>query len=139
MKRISNDVTHHGVQCVDRLDQVKETSIIDISVREWQLASSALGKIIVLNGPSSSGKTTLATKFEGYHVLSYDQAILDRMYQYFCTNPKVANIIQNAREFLTVDNLLSIMTSQKIKNNSYTEEQLDIIHSLRSGCRDIAA
>ena len=79
MKRIGNDVTRSGVQSVATLDQVKETSIIDISVREWQLASSAFGKIIVLNGPSSSGKTTVATKFEGYHVLSYDQVTSDRL------------------------------------------------------------
>ncbi len=91
--------------------------------QEWFLWSKCYGKVLVINGVSSSGKTTLSkalTKY-GFHHISVDDVSVDLYYEEI---KKLLPSITNAKS-LTKTDILDIVFNLSLPDKQYTEEQLE--------------
>lgn len=76
-------------------------------LREWRLAITSFGKLLILNGVSSSGKSTLAAqgKAIGFNVISFDDTVITHM---------VRAIFHNCPEFYPIAKHLDFNSFLKV-------------------------
>ena len=118
---------------------------IGILYREWALASQHFGKVLLINGPSSSGKTTLLKCLEkfGFHSINLD----DLWPECYCHNIVKAAYNHNDHEFITKFSLiksflnpldfLKIIDSSKIAVENYNIDQIEIIEFIQRSLPNI--
>ncbi len=110
-------------------------------VKEWRLWSQCFGKLLVINGTSSSGKSTYCSSClsSGYEVICLDVMYEDLFNEQLRLNQSTACLIEIAEQFLTPNELESVsLRFSKIPNRNFTEEQLRIIKSLRYESKAVA-
>ena len=98
---------------------------ITIFLQEWSLWSKYYGKVLVINGISSSGKTTLAKALmqHGFNHISEDNIFLNLFYNELET---VLPFIRNI-ELLTKREILAIFDSSSQPYKEYNIRQLEQI------------
>lgn len=120
-------------------------SPLGVLYKEWQIWSRCFGKVIALNGPSSSGKTTLLKYLEkvGFNPISLD----DIWPECYCNN--IINLPSNvktsefitkfslAKVFLTNSDLLKIIEGSQINESSYNEHEIIIIRYIQEHISDV--
>ena len=108
--------------------KIEEVASIEHIFLEWELWSQCYGKVLVINGVSSSGKTTLSkelTKF-GFHHISLDDSITHVLYS---EAQIIVPYIKNVRLLTKVDVLDIIFGSPQL-GKKYTEKQFQEVHSI---------
>ncbi len=96
-------------------------------VQEWNIWCKCFGKVLIINGNSCSGKTTLSKylgKF-GFHTISLDDLLTDIYSDYIRTN--FFDRITTIESFVKEDDFTKILFGFKFYLDKYTEEQISII------------
>jgi hypothetical protein len=97
---------------------------------EWTIWSKCFGKVLLINGTSSSGKTTVCkylSKF-GFNSINIDEVADEVIFGYF---GKFTENIFLVKKFLTNDDMTRILNGYKVKEVNYSESQLTIIKTLQ--------
>ncbi len=97
--------------------------------KEWQIWSQCFGKVLVLTGVSSSGKTTFLKQKckNSFHIISQDDVYDSMLLDHLCKNTKMISLVE---KFVRDNDLMSIMYGFKIKTK-YAPEELKLIKDLR--------
>ncbi len=93
---------------------------------EWKIWSQCFGKVVIINGTSSSGKTTLSkyiNKF-GFNIINSDDTYDELLFNYLS---KSVSDMPLLKTFLNSIDLISIMYGYKIQERKYSEKQIKII------------
>lgn len=93
---------------------------------EWKIWSQCFGKVVIINGTSSSGKTTLSTyinKF-GFYVIKSDDTYDELLFNYLSNSISDMPLL---KIFLNSIDLISIMHGYKIQEQKYSKPQIKII------------
>lgn len=96
-------------------------------VQEWNIWCKCFGKVLIINGNSCSGKTTLSKylgKF-GFHTISLDDLLTDIYSDYIRIN--FFDRITTIESFVKDDDFTKILFGFKFYLDKYTEEQISII------------
>jgi len=107
---------------------IEDNTNISIIFQEWALWSKCYGKVLVINGVSSSGKTTLSKTLMklGFNHISLDNVFFDLFYN------EVEIIMPFIRSVksLTKKDILAIFDSSPQLDKTYTTEQLNELHAI---------
>jgi len=117
---------HYKYLLIDPLPIMK----VDL-VKEWKIWSKCFGKVFVINGTSSSGKTTLSKylhKF-GINLINQDDVTNDIRFDYLS---KFTENMSLAKSFLTSSDIIYIMYGFKIKDMNYTIAEIRVIKALHN-------
>ena len=108
-------------------------------IQEWGIWSSCFGRLIVLNGVSSSGKTTLAASYieQGFSVISMDLVHKELVYRKLNQDLKLSALIQVMKCFLTPNSLEYLIIGYKIPSDGLGTNELDLINDLRCNLGEI--
>ncbi len=125
----------HKTSLVFKKNVIYETNVRKYSLRsnlfmEWAIWSKCFGKVLVINGASSSGKTTLCkylSKF-GFNTVSIDEVTDEVLFDFF---GKFTKNILLVRSFLTDNDMTKILHGYKVGNADYSESQLMILKVLQ--------
>ena len=116
---------------LDLVESLNDFSKVNLKA-EWKIWSKCFGKVFVINGVSSVGKTTLASylsKF-GFNKISlddiYDQLFFDALYNII---PDEISYAQKA--LITQDDIKKIFEDCKVNKSKYYEWQIHIIDILK--------
>lgn len=102
---------------------------------EWALWSRCLGKVVVINGTSSSGKSTLAkyTIKLGFNIINVDKICDQILFDYF--NATILSLMSKIQDFLTSDDLRKIYFKHKINKDKYNVVEqkciIDLEHQIK--------
>jgi dephospho-CoA kinase len=98
---------------------------------EWNMWSRCFGKVLVINGASSSGKTTLSKVIShfGFIHISMDEVIDDIFSEYI--NNEFSVLLPYTKNFLTSGDILSIALRFKIDESKYGKHEMEIIQKLK--------
>ena len=142
MVLLYNKITQH-ITCIELLENkeflmysFKDVKIgledgINISIifNEWALWSRCYGKILVINGVSSSGKTTLSkelVKF-GFNHVSLDNVCFEVLYnEITIALPSITDL-----QLLSKQDVLDIVCRRQQFNKNYMQEQLEQIATIK--------
>lgn len=100
-------------------------------VKEWSIWCKCFGKVLILNGNSSSGKTTLSrylSKF-GFNLISLDDLVTAAYFDYI--KNRFCNQINLIEQFVKNDDLRRIISGYTPDANQYTNEEFDFIYRLQ--------
>jgi hypothetical protein len=98
--------------------------------REWVIWSKCFGKVLVINGTSSSGKTTLCkylSKF-GFNKINSDEILDEVMLDFFSRFTKNVLLVKS---FLVNDDITRVLNGYKVKEVNYSKSQLMLIKILQ--------
>lgn len=104
---------------------------------EWQIWSKCFGEIILVNGPSSSGKSTVLQLYKkfGFVPINLDDVWPECYYNNIisseCIPPELVEKLSLARTFLSDSDILNILSGSQIKEESYTGYQLGILADIQ--------
>jgi len=107
--------------------------------QEWRIWSKCLGKVVLINGVSSVGKTTLTCKLNtfGFNKVSiddvYDKILLDHLSAFICYEMNYFRCYG----LLKFDDIKKIFFEHKINENNYTKLQLEFIDHLKTCVSEI--
>lgn len=89
------------------------------------------GKILLLNGPSSSGKTNISRKLTnyGYSIISSDSIKNEILYKYANVNFK--NEISLLKKDLGYDKILKILYGFQLKQGNFSEKEIRFIQDFQ--------
>lgn len=104
--------------------------IINMLLAEWAIWSKCFGKVIVITGVSSAGKSTLSEYFKkfGFHVLNQDYIFVDLIIENI---NKENSYIFLAKSFLTENDMLKVLCGFKVSEKTYTQKQQSLIKHLQ--------
>ena len=123
-KNFDTENWHHFINFPQSLD----ISYKEMLLQEWSLWSKCFGKVVVINGVSSSGKTTLANYFQysGFHRISIDD-IYDQLYKNYLSST-IPDLIFKLGSFLSQSDFWKMLLQYQINLAQYSDyEQEDII------------
>jgi hypothetical protein len=100
--------------------------------REWQIWSKCFGKVILINGPSSSGKTTLSqylTKF-GFYTVSSDNIRDELMFEY--ANNKFGDSVMSLLKMnLTYTEIIKVLYRFKFTENKHQKLEVEFVKTFQ--------
>ena len=104
--------------------------------KEWSLWSKCFGKVIVINGVSSSGKTTLTGHLEqyGFNRVTIDD-IHDQHYIGYLSSA-IPDLMFKVKDFLTPNDFWKVLLQFKIDATKYSNFQQRYIIKLQSYLSD---
>ncbi len=105
--------------------------------KEWRIFITFFGKLIVINGPSSSGKTTISRCLEkfGFNTLSIDDIWYECFYNKVLDqheNQKIKNSITLVKGLLTQEDFIRLIDGLPLRYNKFLEHEKNAIDNLRS-------
>ena len=98
---------------------------------EWNIWFKCFGKILVINGTSSSGKTNLSKNLSkyGFNLVSMDDVLKDIFVDY--VSSKFPEKMFLAKKILTPDDMLKILRGFKIRESRYEEQDINLIQDFQ--------
>jgi hypothetical protein len=105
-----------------------------VLVQNFLQNNPELGKVCIINGPSSVGKTTLASYLcnFGFNKFSYDTTYFKLLFNYLL-NSKSANIFTEAKgALIKEEDIKKIYFGYKVNKSKYNHSQLQILDKLKS-------
>ena len=107
-----------------------EINITNTLLAEWSIWSRCFGKVVIISGTSSAGKTTLSEYFKkfGFNLLSQDNIFIDLIID---NVNKEIGYIHSAKSFLTRNDMLKVLRGHKVKEGTYNQHQEELIHYLQ--------
>lgn len=99
--------------------------------REWKIWSKCLGKVVVINGVSSSGKSTLSQYLSnfGFNVISLDTIRDNLLLDY--ANKHFEKSIFQMKEFLTDSEILKVLFGFKIAEIQHDTHKIEFIQGFQ--------
>ena len=117
---------------IQALFEVISRHFLKLSLLEWRLIwFKCLGKVLLLNGTSSSGKSTAARYFSyiGFQIISIDELYDNVLYHHLIKHCKH---MARAVSFLVKEDLDKLIAGYRISENLYSDEQVYIVALLQA-------
>lgn len=118
-------------------DLLKISYIPEVNLcKEWSLWSKCFGKVIVINGVSSSGKTTLTGHLAqyGFNKITIDD-IYDQHYIGYLSST-IPDLMFKVKAFLTPNDFWKVLLQLKINATNYSDSQQRYIIKLQNYLSD---
>lgn len=95
--------------------------LYDILKKEWSIWSKCLGKLIIINGVSSTGKTTLSKYLEkfGFIRITFDEIQNNVSIEKQINNDYIQSLISELTTFMTKSDFSKVFLLQEINNLSF--------------------
>lgn len=107
-------------------------------VREWNIWSKCFGKVVVINGTTSAGKSTLCKYLSrfGFNTISLDNVFDEYFYDSLTTPSQYVSTefiekFYSVKRILTNRDMFKILDGFPIKENAYKEYELEIVRDLQ--------
>lgn len=105
-------------------------SVVDLYM-EWKIWSRCFGKVVVINGVSSSGKSTLSHYLSnfGFNIISLDSVRDKLLLDYADKHFKIP--ITQIKKFLSDTIILKVLCGFKFTEVHYDKQKIELIHNLQ--------
>jgi GTPase SAR1 family protein len=112
------------------IPELVNPSPADTFLKEWQIWSKCLGKILVINGVSSSGKTTLANHLKrfGFNKVSIDEAY-DDIFINLLKKP-FPHLFSPILSFIDFNDLKKILLQYNLNKEKYSILESKIVNQI---------
>jgi hypothetical protein len=136
-RQLSEDFDYNNWYGFIKLSKNIECSLND-SIKEWSLWSKCFGKVILINGVSCSGKTTLVNYLEQ---VGFDKIVVDEIYHAHYRsylNTIVPELISEVKSFLSINDFWKILFQFKVDVSKYSASEQESIDALKVYWTDLS-
>lgn len=105
--------------------------------REWKIWSQCFGDVIVINGPSSSGKTTYGKYLSGFgfNLISLDDIFYESYFRLMCDSgidKHLQELLLLAKKFILKEDLSKLIDGFEIDEKKYIQYEIQVIKAIQS-------
>lgn len=112
--------------------------------KEWEIWSRCFGNVMIINGPSSSGKTTFSKYLGefGFNIISLDDIFYECYFDLMCQSAFcISDILQEklifVKTFIKKQDLPKFIDGFKIEEKNYTVDEIQVIKEIQSDILEI--